>query len=580
MAKKYLSLSEAAELLSVTEEELKGFREAGDIRGFADRGNWKFRSDDVSELKRTREATSDPEVTILGDDAPVVADTAADFNMGRDAGMGTEPLIDAGSVGNVLDEDDFGEEPTLIRKKGEDFSRSDSDVMLVLDESTTKSGSDPSLGMKADSDSDVSLVPGTDSDVRLADAMGDSDSDVQLVDGGSSVLIPASDLSGDSDSDVRLSNEEMDITGGSLADSDSDVKVLTDSSSDVIVPDSAAEIELDSRENFSSSDSDVRLVGLDDDEAESPSKGAVAAAGAAAAGLAMGAAASGSDTEDDSEISLDFGDDGDDDSASVLLAADDSGITLGSDSGIALESVSDSGISLDMSDEEGISLAEDSAIEDDSAVLLADDSGIALEAIGDSGISLDDDSGIALESGSDVAAGLDGTDSEFDLLSSDEDVPATQFEMETGDSEFDLDAGDETAEFAVSDLADSGDMEMASLDDSVEGDFDLGDDDFEDGTFDSLDAASVADIDLIEGDDAFEDDFDAEDGEVGYAALPVARGRAEQEWSGLTVAMVGVSALVSALAVVMMFDLMANIYSWEASEPVTGVLIDTIAGGN
>ena len=48
MAKKYLSLEEAAGMLGISEDELKRAREKGDIRGFADRGNWKFRQNEPS----------------------------------------------------------------------------------------------------------------------------------------------------------------------------------------------------------------------------------------------------------------------------------------------------------------------------------------------------------------------------------------------------------------------------------------------------------------------------------------------------------------------------------------------------
>ena len=41
MAKKYLNLEEAAAELGMEKEELNRLREAGDIRGFADRGAWK-----------------------------------------------------------------------------------------------------------------------------------------------------------------------------------------------------------------------------------------------------------------------------------------------------------------------------------------------------------------------------------------------------------------------------------------------------------------------------------------------------------------------------------------------------------
>ena len=577
MAKKYLSLSEAAEQLGISEDALKARREANEIRGFADRGNWKFRAEDVEELGRSMTADSDPDVPILMDSGEVVvADTAADFVAPPAAGMGTEFMDQPGE--SVLDDDEFGENPTVIRKDKEDLTKSDSDVRLILDDSAAMSASDPALAEKAgvtdDSDSDVHLVPGTDSDVRLADGVfDDSDSDVKLVDGGDSVVIDEA-LAGDSDSDVRLSGGAMDIASDDAlpvaADSDSDVQIAPDSASDVVLADSASEISLtdDSGSALLASDSDVRLV----DEESALDLGdvaATAAAGAAAAGLAVGAAAGSDDAiaEEDSGVALEFDDEADD-SASVLLGAEDSGIALAADSGIALEAVSDSGISLDTGElEEGISLAEDSGM------LLADDSGIALEAIGDSGISLDDDSGIALETGAGSGVVMDGTDQEFDLVDSGDDVQATAFDIDGGDSEFDLDTEDATAEFDAADMLSGGDME-----DSVEGDFDLGDDDFEDGTFDSLDAASVADIDLLDADDAFEDDFGDDAGESGYAAVPVGRGRVEQEWGTGTVVGVGVATLLSLLAAVMMFDLINNIYSWESGDPITGFIIEPLSG--
>ena len=515
-------------------------------------------------------ADSDPDVPILMDSGEVVvADTAADFVAPPAAGLKTEFMDE--SAGSVLDDDAFGEEPTVIRKKDEDLTKSDSDVRLILDDSAAMSASDPALAGKAptdDSDSDVHLIPGTDSDVRLADEMfDDSDSDVKLADGDSVIIEDAP--AGDSDSDVRLSGGPMEIASDDAVpvapDSDSDVKIAPDSASDVVLADSSEEITLseDSGSALLASDSDVRIVA--DDSALD-----VAAAGAAAAGLAAGAAASDDAVlaeEADSGVALEFDDEADD-SASVLLGADDSGIALAADSGIALEAASDSGISLETGEmEEGLSLAEDSGM------LLSDDSGIALEAIGDSGISLDDDSGIALETGAASGAAMDGTDQEFDLVDSGDDVAATNFDIDGGDSEFDLDTEDATAEFDAADMLSGGDME-----DSVEGDFDLGDDDFEDGTFDSLDAASVADIDLLDADDAFDDEFGEEAAESGYAAVPVGRGRVEHDWSTGTVVGVGVATVLSLLAAVMMFDLINNIYSWEAGEPITGFIIEPLAG--
>jgi hypothetical protein len=48
--KKYLSLEEAAAVMNMTPSELIRVRERGEIRGFADRGVWKFKSDDVKDF--------------------------------------------------------------------------------------------------------------------------------------------------------------------------------------------------------------------------------------------------------------------------------------------------------------------------------------------------------------------------------------------------------------------------------------------------------------------------------------------------------------------------------------------------
>ncbi len=67
-AKKYLSLEEAAQLIGVRPDEVMRLREKGDLRGFADRGTWKFKSDDVEEAKRRRQPDSNPDVPLMTDD--------------------------------------------------------------------------------------------------------------------------------------------------------------------------------------------------------------------------------------------------------------------------------------------------------------------------------------------------------------------------------------------------------------------------------------------------------------------------------------------------------------------------------
>ena len=105
ISKKYLSLDEAAGLLKLKNDELVRLREKGEIRGFADRGTWKFKADDVEEFRRRRQPDSDPDVPIMDDD-----------DMGERL-MSDPALQTFSSSDNALDEDDeLGRQATVIRK--------------------------------------------------------------------------------------------------------------------------------------------------------------------------------------------------------------------------------------------------------------------------------------------------------------------------------------------------------------------------------------------------------------------------------------------------------------------------------
>ena len=217
--KKYLSLEEAAKRLSVSTDQLIRMRENQEIRGFADRGTWKFRVEDVDEVARTRQADSSPEVPLIMDDSGpmVVGDDISD------AGSSTI-LADLPSGGDV------GEQPTVIRKGSDIIQKgsaerhpSDSDVKLLgsdSDSDITLAPADPGA-----SDSDVKLVPepsaeGSDSDVQLIDPHGaddSSDSDVALIGSGDSTV--ALDLAPDDSEQASVLSDDIGLaleTGSSL----------------------------------------------------------------------------------------------------------------------------------------------------------------------------------------------------------------------------------------------------------------------------------------------------------------------------------------------------------------------------
>ncbi len=284
MAKKYLNLEEAAAQLGMEIDELNRLREGGDIRGFADRGAWKFRLEDIEELARSRQADSDPAIPLFSDEAD------------EDDLFGSAILEEADLSDSVIDEDEVGEQATVIRGSIHDdddspveLNSSDSDVRLVVDDGNDlQLDSEPELvTVGEDSDSDVRLTD--DSSIDLS-----SDSDVKLVDSDSEPDFEILDMDSGSDSDVKLVADDSNIAG-----SESDVALIGDESFDL------------------GSDSDVALVSDEGDNS--------------------------SILAEDSGISL----------------ASDSGISLASDSGISLAGPLDSGISLEGADESGISLVGD-----------------------------------------------------------------------------------------------------------------------------------------------------------------------------------------------------------------------------
>ncbi|MFN5798303.1 MAG: helix-turn-helix domain-containing protein, partial [Planctomyces sp.] len=183
MAKKYLSLEEAASLLGMSVDAVRRAREKGDLRGFQDRGSWKFREQDIDEFRRSQQADSSPDMPMLGDNGKI------------------------------------------------DLSSSDSDVRLMADPG------DDDLGDLVNSGSDVRLSGDSGPKLEKKSAVPDSDSDVKL--------FSADILSSDSDSDVKLSAEpgrtDSDIR---LAPPDSDLKLIPRSSSTKAGDDSGISLEV------------------------------------------------------------------------------------------------------------------------------------------------------------------------------------------------------------------------------------------------------------------------------------------------------------------------------------------------
>lgn len=512
--KKYLSLEEAAQQLGLRNDELNRLREKGSVRGFADRGTWKFKVEDIEELARSRQADSSPEVPMYTeseqhDSSTTLGNPESAFALGGDSGM-------------VLDDNDDAEDPTVIRKSRNPLGSSDSDVRLVFDEPMV-------IGP---SESGPMKMMGSDSDVRLVGNLlpeSDSDSDVQLV----------GDL--DSDSDVKLVGEET-ISDVLLSRNVSSQKG-SDSEIRLVAPQSDSDVKIVG--SSPGSDSDVQLLG------------------AADSSIALDFTAD--DSESASVLSEESG----------IALGGDSAMMLATESGFTLEGPSDSAIAMSAESDEGITLALDTDDHDSGISLSLGDSGISLESVGDSGISLEGGGNFG---GTipmmDIAKDLDNVpETKFEIPSMRDD---SHFELKIDRDEDSSnestqvlnlhDSGEATLDDAVFDVDDGDDSNMSGDDDDLE----VSDDAFAD------DDDDVEDLEVFGADDdAFAgDDGDGAARPLG-ARMGVAY---EHEYDLLTVGLLGVSTVLLSLCMFLMFDLVKTMWVSQPGTPVASALLEALGG--
>ncbi|QDT64530.1 helix-turn-helix domain-containing protein [Calycomorphotria hydatis] len=569
MAKKYLSLEEVMDRLNMTADQISRMRETGQLRGFADRGTWKFKSEEIEEFARSRQADSDPEVPLLGDlglgdeelpDGQSAIDQASSI-LGMDAGLGLDEVGDdqdpatiiSGSVLEDIDDD-------LL-----DLSSSDSDVRLIIDEGVSS--------ISPDSDLDIAIpsLGDSDSDVRLTgdEQLGikGSDSDVKLVGTGHSIE--------ESDSDVQLT---PDSTKSDIGQSDSDVSMVGDDSSLVL------------DEEPSESDSATMTLGgsgIDLDDALEQDDPSSIALEANVSGIILEGSQLGGMLDMDPEDSMEFAE-----GSGITLEPEDSdadsGITLGVDSGIALEEDLDGKSGLVPVDDadSGISLLEDSGTPGDSGIEVNHpaDSGIALEEALGATVSMPMTDDIPSDIPSGTGSVGEKTEMEFDGF--DDDMGDSEFELSTspGDTEDEanvilFDDEDDTNEDAATFIKTGAD-ETDEFEDSEE--FDLEDDDEFDEEFEEFEEG--------EGEEEFEEDvFDADDedfdedlqqgeSQADFAPMPVAAGPVEYDFGTFT--FIGLLMTCGTLAVcgMLMFDLLRSMWGYQEPNVFSSTLLDTFKG--
>lgn len=523
MAKKYLTIEEAAEILGVEPSVLSRLREKGEIRAFADRGNWKFREDDVEELARKRQTDSDPEVPMMKAPAPSKpAESSSEITLNFDepakpdsSGSG----IDLGGESDI----NLGDQPTIVRKGGmDDLMGSDSDVRLVFDESLMP---DPALDTGASGNN----LEQSDSDVRLISsgkgADQGSDSDVKLVPEKSSVKTPIS--SQGSDSDVTL-------IGSKNTNNDT------------------LELDLDQSDGsfvLGGESSGIALGGLPSDDEDS----GIALDLPNDSGIALDAGDSGiSFVSGDSGIALDLG-------SGISLDADDSSLVLAGDSGISLGGPSDSGIALDAGDSKTKNKNKGKKKEVDLGGTMPE---IPMMSAGD-------DLGATT-----MEVPQLGQDSEFEFTASPLDEDSSGSVVMLGGEE--SSSGKKKGKKQDSDMFDTAATSEFAADDDFDSSADVFD--AEDGS-DEMEVAEdiIGEDDEISedvfgaGDDDFDEELQSGQSSADFV-VPSSPGRVsapiQAEWGGGTFAMLMVSSVVMLLTSFLMYDVVHTM--WGNNEPNAG----------
>jgi hypothetical protein len=367
MVQGYYTLEEAAKILGMGAEDLSQMAQHREVRAFADRGTWRFRTQDIEELARQRGLRSSSDFPIGNvpgakpHDSPTPKAGASDsvFNFGL-GGEGDQ--VEIGQ--EIIAETPSGSRKVAGSKSGAKKPKtptpkpgSDSDVRLVADGSDVgfqiagdkpPSGTAPKSGSKKKKeDSGVRLVPmdsGAESDVQM---IPDSKDDLSAVIGHQG---PKSH----SDSDVRLESpnpmrksgpddsfltEEIDLDAelrAAEAKSKSGTKKIPHpktpppakpsgssfemSAMDLSAPAKPGDTPVRKSSEASSSDFDLSLESKEDQSPLELSSGEMAALG-------------GSPSEEDVSLG----------------EMPPSGATVASDSGINLQQPADSGISLEKS---------------------------------------------------------------------------------------------------------------------------------------------------------------------------------------------------------------------------------------
>ncbi len=173
MPPRLIQLKAAAEMLSMTADELNDYRSRNEIYGYRDGATWKFKLEEIERFAESQgiEVTPEPSPSAAGGSG-IDADLDELTSVGNlDTDESSDEASSLGDAASILvSEETLGESggggaSTIIGKSGDDNAAADSDIQLA---------SDSGLG--------------TGSDVELVAEPDPSGSGVKLAAGGSDVL--------------------------------------------------------------------------------------------------------------------------------------------------------------------------------------------------------------------------------------------------------------------------------------------------------------------------------------------------------------------------------------------------------
>ncbi|HMC88310.1 MAG TPA: helix-turn-helix domain-containing protein [Gemmataceae bacterium] len=492
MVQGYYTLEEAARILGMGSEDLSQMAQRREVRAFADRGTWRFRTQDIEELARRKGLGSNPDLQ-LGE-APVrKQDTPRREPEGRDAGVFNFALSDSSDQVEIGQEI-FSETPSGAAKAG---SKADP-------KSGPKSGprSGPRSGPKSPPPKSPTPKPGSDSDVRLVADGSDvtfqiaPDSDVKVTEPSpkSSVrrkgpqpdsgvrLVP---MESEADSDVKIvpdSKDQINTLGGQPPKSgtDSDIRVESEAGG------GRRPSELKSEDSFLTEEIDLDAELRAAEEAAQAKKSSkmkrdpTPPGGAAAfelseseldpakAAPAKGSAKGSPESSSDFDLSIDSGSSIELDSGELAKRKEEEvslgdmparGVTGGHDSGINLQEPADSGISLEQGGDSSDEIEFELSLDAESTPKPAKADKKATDSSSEFELTLEDSAKLApLEEEKPAAA-----EEDKDIFETDFEVPA--LEDESGSQVAALDESDTDLESSDFDLA-LGEEDMAGEEES------------------------------------------------------------------------------------------------------------------